>query len=358
MEEAILLVPLHLTDAHRLRLAGFQLTLENSLTAWRNRLRDLLLQCDHQVWICERGTDAEAVIGVQVIDPVARRAVLHLYASSAELRQDILLKILRQCFLVLGLYRLEFAIPAAKIEWLPVLRSTGLQEEGVLRNCRFDPDSNRHQDVLLYSILRPEYSQFGSAFIPFSKGLFVITGDSDAIKATEFVHYGDSFASAWSEESAELLGLLDSCGKLADRDKLQKLLAGSRNFMSAHAPATVIRAADQAADYFAGKLTNFDLPLDISQGSEFQQKVWQTLANIPYGSTWTYEELAYQLQTPDWLTARKMSRAVGSACGANPLPLILPCHRVIGKDGRLTGFSGGLDIKEYLLDHEIMGLND
>lgn len=358
MGDAIMMLPLHLTDASRLRQTGFQLTQETSLTAWRDRLRDLLIQCGHQVWICERGEVAEAVIGVQVIDVAARRAVMHLSASSAELHQDVLLAILRQCFLVLGLYRLEFAIPAAKVEWLPVLRSTGLQEEGVLRNCLFDTDSNRHQDVLLYSILRPEYSQLGSAFIPFSKGVFVVTGDSAAVKAAEFVHYGDSFASPWSEESAELLGLLDSSGKLLDRDKIQDLLAGNRSFKSAHAPATVLAAADQAADYFAGKLTNFELPLDISQGSEFQQKVWQTLADIPYGSTWTYEELAFHLQTPDWLTARKMSRAVGSACGANPLPLILPCHRVIGKDGRLTGFSGGLDIKEYLLDHEIMGLNE
>jgi O-6-methylguanine DNA methyltransferase len=100
----------------------------------------------------------------------------------------------------------------------------------------------------------------------------------------------------------------------------------------------------------------FDVPLHLEQGSPFQQKVWRALADIPFGVTRTYEDIACTISQENTIEARKMARAVGSACGANPLPLILPCHRVIGKNGRLVGFSGGLDIKEYLLAHEIMGL--
>jgi len=97
--------------------------------------------------------------------------------------------------------------------------------------------------------------------------------------------------------------------------------------------------------YFAGELQHFDLPL-APQGTEFQLAVWQALQTIPFGKTISYGELAKSINKP---TA---SRAVGAANGANPLPIIIPCHRVIGADGSLTGFGGGLDRKYWLLRHE------
>jgi methylated-DNA-[protein]-cysteine S-methyltransferase len=98
----------------------------------------------------------------------------------------------------------------------------------------------------------------------------------------------------------------------------------------------------QLKAYFAGKLTDFDLPLS-PQGTEFQLKVWKTLRTIPYGKTWSYGELARRIKRP------AASRAVGAANGQNPIPVIVPCHRVIGADGSLTGFGGGLPIKQKLL---------
>lgn len=97
--------------------------------------------------------------------------------------------------------------------------------------------------------------------------------------------------------------------------------------------------------YFAGELRRFDLPLHLS-GTAFQNSVWQYLSSIPFGETQTYGQIAAQLDRP---TA---SRAVGAANGNNPLPIILPCHRVIGANGSLTGFGGGLPTKEFLLRHE------
>ncbi|HEY7095902.1 MAG TPA: methylated-DNA--[protein]-cysteine S-methyltransferase [Terriglobales bacterium] len=94
--------------------------------------------------------------------------------------------------------------------------------------------------------------------------------------------------------------------------------------------------------YFAGKLDSFDLPLSPA-GTEFQQKVWQHLCDIPYGETISYGELAKRIGNPN------ASRAVGLANGSNPIPIIIPCHRVIGSNGKLTGYGGGLPIKEKLL---------
>ncbi len=100
--------------------------------------------------------------------------------------------------------------------------------------------------------------------------------------------------------------------------------------------------AIQLREYFDGTRTTFDLPL-APEGTAFQCEVWRTLATIPYGATWSYRDLAHAIGRPAAV------RAVGAANGRNPLPIVLPCHRVIGADGSLTGFGGGLPIKEALL---------
>ncbi len=104
-------------------------------------------------------------------------------------------------------------------------------------------------------------------------------------------------------------------------------------------------AAQQLEEYFAGRRAHFELEL-APKGTEFQQSVWQSLLDIPFGETTSYGELADRLGRP---TA---SRAVGAANGSNPIPIVIPCHRVIGKSGQLTGYAGGLAIKQWLLEHE------
>jgi methylated-DNA-[protein]-cysteine S-methyltransferase len=104
-------------------------------------------------------------------------------------------------------------------------------------------------------------------------------------------------------------------------------------------------ARAQLSAYFAGELMQFDLPL-APQGSDFQLGVWAQLRCIPYGATISYGELAQRVGDPS------AARAVGAANGRNPLPIVVPCHRVIGADGSLTGFGGGLATKKFLLDHE------
>ncbi|KRG85525.1 cysteine methyltransferase [Stenotrophomonas daejeonensis] len=105
------------------------------------------------------------------------------------------------------------------------------------------------------------------------------------------------------------------------------------------------RARVQLDEYFAGHRRAFDLPL-APQGTPFQREVWFALADIPYGQTSTYAQLAARLGRPG------ASRAVGAANGRNPLGIILPCHRVVGANGALTGFSGGLEAKRFLLELE------
>lgn len=101
----------------------------------------------------------------------------------------------------------------------------------------------------------------------------------------------------------------------------------------------------QLREYFSGQRRRFDLPL-APEGTQFQKKVWRALRRIPYGETWSYGQVARCIGKP------AASRAVGAANGQNPLPIVVPCHRVIGADGSLTGFGGGLKIKRQLLELE------
>jgi methylated-DNA-[protein]-cysteine S-methyltransferase len=108
---------------------------------------------------------------------------------------------------------------------------------------------------------------------------------------------------------------------------------------------SVTSAEEQLGSYFAGELTDFDLPL-YAQGSDWQRRVWRELQDIPFGETRSYGSVASAVGNP------KAARAVGRAAHANPLPIVIPCHRVLGSSGSLLGFAGGLDLKAALLSHE------
>jgi O-6-methylguanine DNA methyltransferase len=109
-------------------------------------------------------------------------------------------------------------------------------------------------------------------------------------------------------------------------------------------------AGAQIREYLEGRRREFDLPLD-PRGTEFQRAVWKALGGIPYGETRTYGEIALAVGTP------RSVRAVGAACGANPIAIVVPCHRVVAKGGGLGGYSGGLELKRRLLDLEAGAVN-
>lgn len=105
------------------------------------------------------------------------------------------------------------------------------------------------------------------------------------------------------------------------------------------------QAISEYKEYFEGKRKQFDVVTD-AQGTDFQKQVWKMLQTIPFGETWSYQDLAIAINNP------KAVRAVGLANSKNPVSIIVPCHRVIGKNGKLTGYAGGIDNKRQLLEHE------
>lgn len=132
---------------------------------------------------------------------------------------------------------------------------------------------------------------------------------------------------------------------VGDQDGISEISIGYEESVSSKIPESLLQAMMQLQEYFAGTRKTFDFKLNPS-GTEFPQKVWQELLNIPYGKTTSYLELSKKLGDV------KAIRAVASANGKNPLWIVVPCHRVIGSDGSLTGYAGGLWRKQWLLEHE------
>ncbi len=132
---------------------------------------------------------------------------------------------------------------------------------------------------------------------------------------------------------------------VGDEIGISEISAFDQGEVSEIIPVELQDCVQQLQDYFDGKRNNFDFKLN-PKGSDFQQKVWQELLNIPFGKTINYMDLAKKLGDP------KVIRAAASANGKNPLWIVVPCHRVIGSDGSLTGYAGGLWRKKWLLEHE------
>ena len=132
---------------------------------------------------------------------------------------------------------------------------------------------------------------------------------------------------------------------VGDENGIAEISVSSEGDVSTIIPSELQEAVSQLSDYFDGKRKDFNFKLN-PKGTDFQQKVWQELLNIPFGKTMSYLELSKKLGDV------KAIRAVASANGKNPLWIVVPCHRVIGTDGSLTGYAGGLWRKKWLLEHE------
>lgn len=133
-----------------------------------------------------------------------------------------------------------------------------------------------------------------------------------------------------------------------DGDQLCELNIGSEKPAFSEALSDIQKnVVQQLTEYFAGERKDFEISIVFNKGTEFEQDIWKALLDIPYGKTCSYSDIAYKIGKN-----RKASQAVGGAVGRNPIAIIVPCHRVIGKNGKLTGFASGIDRKIFLLNLE------
>jgi len=377
MASDICMSPVRILDAPRLKAAGLSDLKTQEISAF---LRESISDSSKCLYLASLTADPNqeliAFVGLQSIHPVHQNAVIFCRFSNQGCKsspadsstanscvttkinssEKVLLKttrrnvidaILRIAFFTLHLHRVSWIIPASDTQAGEVALACGMRQEAVLEEALCEDES--FVDAGLFSLLASEYPDYAVAFVPYPRGVLAVRGSSTAVEGVRFYTYGDKIKDNFEKRVAIRTGFADVCGKLMPQGSVIYI------HPPVQLPEEVSKAVRELKEYFAKARTKFSIRVNFPYGSDFQRHVWQELQKIPYGTTVSYEDIALALTGNDKIAARNLSRAVGSACADNPVPILIPCHRVIGKDGRLVGFSGGVENKEFLLEHEIFG---
>ena len=264
--------------------------------------------------------------------------------------QSALDHLLRYAFFQMDMHRLSLLISVIDSVSEKVAVSCHMYQVALLEEALVI--GGAYSDAGLFCLLDSEYPDYSVGFVPFKKGVFAIRGDNESVESTHFYAYGDSIDRNLERNVAIRVGIADSRGVLKPEDSPEYKQLSELPFQD-----EVKKCMKEISEYIGKRRTGFTIHAYSPYGSSFQKKVWEKVSEIPYGVTRSYEDIALSLTGDDKVAARNLTRAVGAACRDNPLPVLIPCHRVIGKDGKLVGFSGGLEFKEYLLNHEMFGIH-
>ncbi len=344
---SFLLKPLRLADAAELRrLEIFTGTLKEV----SNQIRTLLTRNAQGSFLIEGGSDEEPISGLVSLLPDAFRPEigrLTVISTDLKILPELLAQVCRLAFSEQKFLRLETLVPESPEAQLRAFRQTGFRTDTlIVENVTRDrQETGFHQ----MSLAKTQNRYPAVGIVPYKYGVLSVKGTETEIEAVDFQVFGKPVSDSYTEDVFRMWGLLAEDDNLLAADACLKLIRND------NLPAMVSKAVKELDEYFSGLRQEFDLTVNLEQGSSFQRAVWAALQTIPYGTTETYLDIALKLTYGDRKRAHTLSRAVGGACGANPVAIVVPCHRVIGHDGRLTGFSGGVKNKEYLLQHELFG---
>ncbi len=355
--QQVLLAPVRILDASRLRAAG---VFDCKVAEIESTIRESINNPTQAMYVASDSKSPQDILAYAGFTSVslenknanitlryARSALREADLEHSETRRNILDALLRLAFFSLQYHRVSLVIPIHDISSERAALSCGMTQEAVLDEALYVDGS--FIDAGLFSLLASDYPDYAVAFVPFPRGVISIRGSSDAVEGVRFYSVGDIVDDPFERQVAIRVGTADKSGVI--------LPIGPEAYAKTMPalPEEIQKAVRELREYFAKCRTNFSVNIRFPYGSDFQRHVWQELQRIPYGSTVSYEDIALALTGNDRVAARNLSRAVGSACADNPIPIFVPCHRVIGKDGRLVGFSGGVENKEFLLEHEIFG---
>ncbi len=193
------------------------------------------------------------------------------------------------------------------------------------------------------------------AFVPSPVGLIAVKADTEKILQVEWLDYRKKIENPEIKDLAASDGYADAKGYLLGKKETHDLFDSARKVSERLLFPLLKEAQSQLYQYIRGERKSFDLPLLDQEGTPLQKAVWQAIKEIPYGDAVSYEEIALRITDRDEERARNLTRAVGAACGANAIGIIIPCHRVIAKDGKLQGYAYGVKKKDWLLAMEVMG---
>lgn len=270
-----------------------------------------------------------------------------IYPSDEELNY-LIDRIQYICFIQNNIYKLSITVASSNSIVSKAIMNCGFVQEAVLHAEYLN--GIEYEDAGLFYMVAPEYRHYNVCFVPFQRGIVAVYGGDDYISSVSFYRYGEAPADRFTRDAALYIDILDSDGLFLRRSSPEYDIDIAE---LQYLPQELIKAYIQLKEYFTKRRETFDINVKlIKEPSEFQLKVWNVLKKIPYGATYSYEDVALELTADNIKEARKLTRAVGAACSENPVPIFVPCHRVIGKDGKLVGFAGGVEFKDFLLQHE------
>lgn len=216
--------------------------------------------------------------------------------------------------------------------------------------------SNRQEDdswIEVHTFNKLTNWPYTWVFVPSVQGLLAIYGNEQEVTLLDWFDYNKKIEDGLVRDLCVLAGYANSSGILQTFEHCNEVFRGVDG--ERKMPWALVRARQELAEYLAGERQVFTVPTVTKTGTSFQRAVWSAIDEIPYGSSASYEDIGTIVSGGDRERGRKLTRVVGAACGANPLPIFTPCHRVIAKDGKLQGYAYGVKKKDYLLSLEIMG---
>lgn len=347
MADKIDLRKIHIADSSELRKRGL---MEGTLKLIEDDIRSFGTGSQGEAMLASKDGVIYALIKLFRPDRKMCRAHIEFVFTpdaNADTQSGVVDEILRYCFRDEFYHKVTVICNHGNEGLERILTGAGFVQEAVLKDeVRL---KNGFEDAGLFAMLSYEYPKYNVCFVPFERGVAMVCGGADYIDSVTLFHYGQKIEDRFACNIAAGLGLLDGNGGLARNDDGRYNLEKEQ---LDYLPGELAKAYVELREYFDSMRAVFDINVRFTTGTPFQKKVWNALNTIPYGATASYEDIALKLTDGSLKDARKITRAVGAACSDNPVGVIVPCHRVIGKDGSIVGYAAGIDIKDYLLLHE------
>lgn len=247
-----------------------------------------------------------------------------------------------------GFYKVSIILSQGEEELQKVLSEFGFIQEAILHE-EYDFDRDYFEAGLFY-LIEPRYKEYNCCFVPFQKGVYVLYGSNEYVDSGRIYSYGDEVFEPIALYMGKYLGILDGDNKLISKGSEEYIF--DEEYLESFLPSEVFKGYKELREYFQKERDNFDLNILFESKSDFRLNVWNEIRKITYASTLCYEDIAQILCGNNKDRAKTMVRVVGQACSDCPVPIIIPCHRVIGKDGKLVGYKDGIEFKDFLLIHE------
>ncbi|SCW39478.1 O-6-methylguanine DNA methyltransferase [Ruminococcaceae bacterium YRB3002] len=337
---------IRINDAKRLRQAGL---MSGSLSLIEQEIRTFAEFPQISVFTV---SDEDVLLSMVKMHHMDRkRCRVHLdyvfaQGTDKDMKAAVVAKATEHALIREGYHKITVTLSGKEAYLEECLLSLGYVQEAILADEIMS--GGLYEDAGLFRLLSADYRAYNCCFVPFAQGVAVVTGDSQYVTGVKLHRFGSKLHEGFVLNVARQLRLVDGDGVLINDRSLYEMSQDDIDIL----PGEVAKAYVQISNYFSKTLSRFDFNYRLPYGTDFQRKVWSTVAGVGYGNVASYEDIAMEISGGDRIKAKNLTRAVGNACSDNPMMLLIPCHRIIGKDGKIAGFAAGVEVQDFLLTLE------